>query len=198
MRTLATVPLLALLLTAPAGAQPAGPPPGNPAVTPALTPEKAPGMPAPHQPNPTDRVFVQAAATGGKAEVELGQLAQRAGADAAVKDFAKRMVEDHGKANERLAALAKAAGLAVPDGLDPEHQAVRDRLARLGGAELDRAYIAGQVADHQKTAQLLAHEIGSGQDEGLKGFAAESLPVVLEHLRLARDIQARLATARVP
>jgi putative membrane protein len=48
------------------------------------------------------------------------------------------------------------------------------------------------VADHQKTAQLLEYEIGSGQDVELKSFASATLPVVLEHLRGAQEIQAEL------
>jgi putative membrane protein len=62
----------------------------------------------------------------------------------------------------------------------------------MSGAAFDRAYIAGQVADHQKTAQLLEYEIGSGQDVELKTFASEILPIVLEHLQIAKDIQAQL------
>jgi putative membrane protein len=102
------------------------------------------------------------------------------------------MVEEHGKTNDRLISLAKEDGIAVPDALDQEHKAMRDRLEAMDGAEFDRAYLQGQVVDHQKTAQLLEYEIGSGQDTKLKSFAAEVLPVVLQHLRAAQDIQAEL------
>ena len=46
--------------------------------------------------------------------------------------------------------------------------------------------------DHQKAVQLLEYEIGSGQDVELKSFAAEILPIVLQHLRTAQDLQAEL------
>jgi putative membrane protein len=146
----------------------------------------------PQQPNNADRVFVHAAAIGGMAEVEFGRLAEQKGQSDAVKEFGRRMVEDHGKANERLTSLAKEDGIAVPDDLDAEHQAMRDRLESLSGAEFDLAYLQGQVVDHQKTAQLLEYEIGSGQDIELKSFAAEILPLVLQHLRTAQDLQAEL------
>jgi putative membrane protein len=109
-----------------------------------------------------------------------------------VKKFARRMIDDHGKANDRLAGLAKEDGIAIPDKLDQEHQAARDRLEVANGAEFDLAYVEGQVADHQKTAQLLEYEIGSGQDVELKSFASDILPVVLQHLRAAQEIQAEL------
>ena len=134
------------------------------------TKEAAPGVPAPHQPNQPDRLFAREAAIGGLAEVELGKLAEQKGQSDAVKAFARRMVGDHGKANERLTALAKQDGIGLPTGLDQEHAAMRDKLEGMSGAEFDRAYIQGQVTDHQKTAQLLEYEIGSGQDRELKGL----------------------------
>ena len=39
-----------------------------------------------------DKLFVRQAAVGGRAEVELGRLAQKKGVDHAVKDFGERMV----------------------------------------------------------------------------------------------------------
>jgi putative membrane protein len=179
MRVLATVASICVLLTVPAAGQE-----GNPAF---MTPDTGP-----KQPNNTDRVFVHAAAIGGMAEVEFGKLAQEKRQNEAVKEFGRRMVDDHSKANDRLAGLAKDDGIPVPDELDQEHKAMRDRLTAASCVEFDLAYIAGQVADHQKTAQLLEHEIGSGQDLELIGFASDTLPVVLQHLRAAQEIQAEL------
>jgi putative membrane protein len=179
IRLLATVSSMLVLLTAPAFAQT-----GNPGF---MTPGTGP-----QQPNNPDRVFVRAAALGGMAEVELGKLAQQKTENGAVHQFALRMVEDHSKANDRLIGLARDDGIAVPDALDQRRQAMLDRLQEMSGAAFDRAYIAGQVADHQKTAQLLEYEIGSGQDVELKTFASEILPIVLEHLQIAKDVQAQL------
>ena len=179
MRVLATIASMVVVLTAPALAQS-----GNPAGMTLGT--------GPEQPNNSDRVFVHAAAIGGMAEVELGNLARQKAQTEAVKDFGRRMVEDHTKANERLISLGKEAGIALPDELDQDHKTMRDRLQAMSGAEFDLAYLQGQVADHQKTAQLLEYEIGSGQQVDLKNFASEILPVVLQHLRHAQELQAEL------
>jgi putative membrane protein len=103
------------------------------------------------------------------------------------------MIEDHGPANQRLIGLAKADGIAVPQELDGEQKAMRDRLESLTGAEFDLAYLQGQVVEHQKAVQLVEYEIGSGQDVELKNFAAEILPAVLQHLRSAQDLQAAMS-----
>jgi putative membrane protein len=193
MRILPFIPAMAAILVAgPAVAQI-----GNPAGVEAGTKQAAPGIPAPHETNNADRLFARLAATGGKAEVELGHLAEQKAAATSVKDFARMMVEDHSKANQKLAELAKTAGIPLPDGLDPDHQAVREKLEKLTGAEFDTAYILAQIVDHQKTVQLLQWEIGSGQDAPLQKFAAETLPIVLGHLRHAQFVASEL-TGQAP
>lgn len=188
-----TASIITAVCVAPVCAQPA-----NPAGMPPGTPENAPGLPAPHQPNVPDRMFVQAAAIGGMAEVDLGRLAEQRGQIAAVKGFGQRMVEDHAQANEQLSKLAKAAGLMMPGGADAEARTMQSELMALHNSDFDRAYIREQIVAHQKTAQLLAYEIGSGQDPQLKAFAEKTLPVVLRHLSIAQAIDTELTGAAPP
>lgn len=190
MRLFAAILLPALLAAAPASSQTGT---GNPAAMAPGTPQSAPGMPAPNQPNQNDRLFVYEATIGGRAEVETGQLAEQKGGAQAVKDFGRQMAADHGQANQQLTQLANAANIPQPGDLDEEHKAMRALLDKLSGAEFDLAYIRGQISDHQKTAQLLEWEIGSGQDPQLKAFASQTLPVVLRHLQTATTIQSQLA-----
>src|SRR4051794_36516517 len=56
----------------------------------------------------SDQHFVMDAAKGGLAEVELGQLASQKASSDQVKQFAQRMVTDHGKANDELKSLAQS------------------------------------------------------------------------------------------
>jgi putative membrane protein len=156
------------------------------------------GNPPADHPNTQDKLFVRQAAIGGKAEVELGRLAQEKAQAQSVREFGERMTRDHGDANRRLLALGKKAQPSIPEALDAEQQALRDRLSRLSGADFDRAYMQAQVVDHQKTVTLLTWEIGLGQSAELTKYAADTLPVVMEHLNAAKQVLAALGDAPLP
>jgi putative membrane protein len=143
--------------------------------------------------NAVDRVFAEVATRGGLAEVALARIALERSKSEVVEDFAKKMVDDHGKANEKLAAIAKEAEIALPKELDPEHKKIAENLASLSGRAFDERYLTVQLADHQKTTQLLSHEIGAGQNKKLIAFATETLPVVLRHLGLCRQALEKIA-----
>jgi len=192
MRLVTSASLIAVALAMPAGAQT-----GNPAFTPSGTPLAQPGVPAPNQLNTTDRVVIEQLAIGNAAEIELANLAGQRAHSQAVKDFAQAMLHDHDAAGKRVADFAKAGSVPLPSGLDPEHQALHRQLAGLNGAAFDVAFAQAQISDHQKTLHLLEHEIGSGQEAGLRAFAAESLPMIREHLRMAQSL-ALGATPYVP
>jgi putative membrane protein len=61
-----------------------------------------------------DDAFAKKAAEGGVAEVKFGQLAEEKGNSQTVKDFGKRMVTDHTKANERLRKEATQEKVNLP------------------------------------------------------------------------------------
>jgi putative membrane protein len=155
------------------------------------------GMEAGTDVNAADRVFSTAITQGGMAEVKLGEMARNNAQDEGVKDFAKRMVADHGKANDKFADIAKKEGLTLPKELDPEHQALAAKLDDLKGRKFDLQYMTVQIGDHQETAQLLEHEISAGQNAALKDFASDTLPVVLNHIRMAQEVMMNLTSQAI-
>jgi putative membrane protein len=139
-----------------------------------------------------DREFVNKAATGGLAEVELGRLAMQRAARPAVRSFGERMATDHGRGNAELAALARSKGLTVPITLEPGQQAMRDRLGSLSGADFDRAYMSEMIRDHTEDVALFEREADIAADPDIKAWAARSLPMLREHLALARQINSEV------
>ena len=135
-----------------------------------------------------DLKFVHVAASGGMAEVEAGKTAQQKATSAAVKDFGRKMVEDHGKSNEKLMGIAKAKNVSVPGSLGAEHKKMVDDLQATRNADFDRTYMTKMVDAHKKTVQLMEEQIRAGQDAELKAFATETLPTVRHHLQMAEGL----------
>jgi len=135
-----------------------------------------------------DQAFVIQTAKNGMAEVELGKLAGEKASNAKVKAFGQRMVTDHGKAGDELKSLAATKQITLPTMPDPEHKAMHDRLAKLSGAEFDRAYVREMVVGHRKGVDSFTMESMSGKDNEVKAWAAKTLPTVREHLRMIEEL----------
>lgn len=139
-----------------------------------------------------DQRFVNEAAAGGQAEVEFGKLAASMGTADAVRSFGQKMVQDHTKADDQLKALAGRKGLSVPTGMDQPHEALLRNLKTMTGAEFDRAYIHSQTQDHRKMLALFAGEQEKGADPDLKALAADTLPMLRDHLQTAQQIEDKI------
>ena len=133
-----------------------------------------------------DRTFVQKAAIGGLAEVQMGNLAQQKAASDQVRQFGMRMVKDHTKANDELKQVASSKGVDVPTALDKKHQKTLDNLSKMTGADFDKAYMANMVDDHKEDVSDFKKEASGGKDADVKGFAAKTLPTLQEHLQMAQ------------
>jgi putative membrane protein len=148
--------------------------------------------------NTADRDFINKAATGGATEVELGRLATLRAARPSVRSFGERMMIDHGRGNAELAALAQSKGLPLPTALEPSQLAMRDRLNALSGADFDRAYMSEMVRDHTEDIALFEREAEISADPDIKAWAARSLPMLRDHLALARQVNSEVVLGPAP
>jgi putative membrane protein len=126
--------------------------------------------------------FVQKAAADGLAEVELGRLAQQKAVRDEVKQFAARMVEDHGKANAELQKIAATHGIQLPAGIDAKHRKAIDRTQKLVGPDFDRAYMKDMVKDHRKDVREFREHAKARKPNDVTAFAAATLPTLESHL----------------
>lgn len=152
------------------------------------------------QASPEVRSFLEEAAMGGMAEVELGKLAQARAGDKQVKQFGKRMVADHGKANAALKKLAAKKGITLPTGIGPDHTAMRNQLAELSGEEFDKAYVDGMKKDHAKDIAAFEQAAESSPDADVRSFAKRTLPTLRAHAKqvgqLEKTVGAGMAAPR--
>lgn len=137
--------------------------------------------------------FLRQTASDSLTEVELGQLAQERASGADVKAFAGTMVADHGKANDELKQLAKMSDTAVKEEIGAEHQALKERLSRLSGADFDRAYMDAMVKDHEEAVASFQRQATAAGNGDLKAWVVRTLPTLEDHLERAREIARALA-----
>jgi putative membrane protein len=185
IRTLATTAIVAAgLLSAPVVIAQTNPvnPPG--AAVPAIGAE--------HPLSVKDKDFIDKAARGGLAEIDLGKLAQKS-ANPDVRRFADRMIQDHTKANERLGTIVRAEGATMPTTLDIDHRRLREKLGNLHDGAFDLDYAHAMVADHFQAVKLFQQEEVSGNDAQLKEFARSTLPTLQQHQRMAEALSHKLA-----
>lgn len=141
--------------------------------------------------NAMDRQFVTKASQANLEEVALGQLGIKKATSASVKDFARRMESDHSKSQQELVMAAHEADLEPPKELAPEAKATMERLSKLSGMTFDREYMKVMVMGHEKAVKLFSMEGEKGMHPSLESYSKKTLPVIEEHLKLAREILAQ-------
>lgn len=134
-----------------------------------------------------DAKFAVAAADGALLEIKLGELAMSNGKAEEVKTFAKTMIDDHGRANAELGAMAEKKQITVPTSLSEENQKKYDDLAAKKGEEFDKAYAEFMVNDHQEDIDEFKKQAESGTDPELREWAAKKVPTLEHHLMMAEN-----------
>jgi putative membrane protein len=135
--------------------------------------------------------FMNDAAKGGMAEVELGKLAQEKATNPRVKNFAEMMVRDHTTANDDLKAIARQKNVTLPSDLG-KHKDHYNDLSKKTGADFDKAYMKMMVDDHEDDIDEFEKIANNGTDPDLKTFASQKLPTLRKHLDSAKAINQSL------
>jgi len=129
-----------------------------------------------------DRAFVTGATQSNLTEIAAGELALKKSASPKVKALGKQFIDDHTKANVKLASIARAQGLAIPMSPNMMQKKTAAALKQLSGSQFDTMWLKTQETGHEQTVALFKSEISSGKDPALVHFATMALPVVEGHL----------------
>ena len=101
------------------------------------------------------------------------------------------MVKDHKAADAKLKKIAAQGNLQLPQSLDAEHEAVKQKLSGLQGDAFDREYAKEMAKGHGKAVALFEAASQAPQMPAeLKEFAASTLPTLKEHDKLAHSLNA--------
>jgi putative membrane protein len=143
-----------------------------------------------------DKAFVKKAMEGNMAEVQMGQLALQKSTDDQVKQFAQRMVDDHGKMLDQLKPAAQAMGVKVPDGPPKGAMKNMDKMKGLSGDAFDQAYIKDMMKDHKKDSSEFKQEAESTQNPQLKQLVTEASQTIDSHLQQIQQIAQTKGTSQ--
>jgi len=136
-----------------------------------------------------DRKAIMDMGMSNMAEVAMGKLAQSKSQNAEVKQFATKMVDDHGKALGEVQTLAQSKGVTLPTELDAKHKAMSAKLEKMSGDAFDKAYMQqGGVGAHKETLAKLQTASKGAKDADVKAQVDKMIPVVQEHLKHAEQL----------
>ena len=146
-----------------------------------------------------DQAFITKVAASNLLEVRLGQAAQKQAENAAVKQFAQRMVIDHTSMQKQWMAAAKKIDLEFKADLTAEQLQQAYRLRDLRGDAFDRAYMDAMVQNHRENVSSFQTERNAGHSADVRQLIESSLPALQEHLttaqQVARQVGSGIATS---
>lgn len=131
-------------------------------------------------------------------DIDYGKIALSKSTTKEIRDFAERMVTDHGAVQKSVIALATKLKLtpeenATSKGVKDNAVRVTAKLKSLNGKAFDRFYIDNEVAFHkQVTDALQTVLIPNAKNAELKSALVDSQALFLKHLEHARQIQASI------
>jgi putative membrane protein len=143
---------------------------------------------------PTDPQIAHIAYTAGVIDIKAAQLALKKSKNKEVVAFAKDMVRDHGAVNQKALALVKRLNVTPQDndtskGLVQTADTERATLAKLRGAEFDKAYAANEVGYHKTVnGALESLLIPSASNPELKDLLSTGLKIFQGHQEHAEHL----------
>ena len=146
----------------------------------------------------TDPQIAAIVVAANTADIEAGRLAASKSGNAKVKEFAQRMITDHGGVNTAATALVTKLGVTPEETATSRQQTdggaqARQTLQGKTGVDFDRAYMANEVTYHQNLLGAIDSVLlPSVQNAELKALLDSTRPVVVAHLKSAQDLQASL------
>jgi len=145
---------------------------------------------------PSDKEFVARALACNILEEKLAERAVKHAQSQDVRDFAKRLVDDHALCNKKLLAVAAEMKLGVVAGLDAKSKETRARFDRLEPAAFDREFISHMVKEHEREIRTYEGVAKSTTNASLRTYVNDALPTLRKHLEEARKIAEKQKTPK--
>jgi putative membrane protein len=128
-----------------------------------------------------DATFLRAAHQADLAEIAGGNIAQERGVSPRVRALGARFVRDHTAIETHLTAVARAAGVQLPDTPTAAQLALVKKYQSVPRAAFDRLYLRTQLKAHEEALAAGRTELAKGEDQRVKDLIAYAAPLVMAH-----------------
>jgi len=139
-----------------------------------------------------DAKYMRQMAQSDLAEVQAGKLGAQKASSGEVKKFAQHMVDDHGKQLSEARDLAKKKNMQLPSQPMTKHQDAMKKLKEASGQRFDKVFMQQMVKDHEDALKLAQDAAKNAKDPELKAAAEKAVPVIQNHLKMAKEIASSL------
>ncbi|WP_414474378.1 DUF4142 domain-containing protein [Microvirga sp. M2] len=138
--------------------------------------------------NGTDRDFIRWDSQIERAQQNMGEIAQRRGGSSSLREFGRRVQQDHAAAYFRLREIAGSLGEKRDEALDAIHLQVEQRFEAMPAGRFDVQFARHEVKDHRNFLEHFRAEVAGGTDRNLRDYASRQIPVLEEHLKEAEAL----------
>jgi putative membrane protein len=144
-----------------------------------------------------DRKFVRDVDADHNLEIRLGELAEKRARDQSVKQFGRRMVDDHTGLKERWTTMISNSGMKFKSGMGPRHRSKLERLEKLSGREFDREYMTLVAQNHQDYLNYFRKEGRAAKSAPVRELVNRDIPMLEQHIQQAKQIGVRVGADTV-
>jgi putative membrane protein len=151
-------------------------------------PQQCDGRPVSDQ----DVQYLMGAIQADHFEIESGHLAEQRGVDPMTRELGAHLAMDHTKALQLQSMLAQRFGVEVPSTMSDAQRQQLERVANLTGLHFDKGYAESQIAAHEQSIAAASREVRDGCNPDVRGNAANTIPVLRQHLAMAQQTNAKV------
>jgi putative membrane protein len=142
------------------------------------------------------RSFLDFAAKVNQSEILGGVAAEKKAQAPAVAAFARLMVLDHMELESQLSSLADMVSVQLPSGPSEQANQEMSSLKGMSGAQFDAQYMQDMVKGHEQAVQKFEGEQSKAQNPAVAAYTATALPILKQHLAVAKAIESQLNPAK--
>jgi putative membrane protein len=135
-----------------------------------------------------DAEFMRDVSADNTMMMQLGELAQNRARNEDVRNFARRVREDHSRLQEQWESMANKNGFPLKEGMGRRHREKVELLRDARGNNFDRTFMTLMVQQHSDEVSYWRKEGRASHSQPVRNLVDRGLPTLEQHFEQARQI----------